>query len=97
MVGVSDTRATSYMVKSGSVYFPTPRKALHMQAFLEESVTEGELEQAENCIFFIELRALTQFMDEACVLRKCIITEGCQGCLVPVAVDRVGFGGGTCV
>ena len=67
-----------------------------MQAILEESVTEGELEQAENCIFFTELRALTQFMDEASVVRKCV-TEGCQGHLVPVAVDRVGLGGGACV
>ena len=41
-----------------------------MQAILEESVTEGELEQEENCIFFTELRVLTQFMDEASVMRS---------------------------
>ena len=34
-------------------------------------------------------------MDEASALRKCS-TEGCLGHLVPVAVNRVGFGGGAC-
>ncbi len=95
-VGDTDTPATSSMDESGSVYYPTPKKGLHMQAILEESVTEGELELEENCIFFTELRALTQFMDEASAVRKCV-TKGCQGCLVPVAVDRVGLGGGACV
>ena len=89
----ADTPATSSMEESGSEYYPTPRKGLHMQAILEESVTEGELEQPENCIFFTELRALTQFIDEASALRKCS-TDGCLGRLVPVAVNRVGFGGG---
>ena len=92
MTSDADTPTTSSMEESGSEYYPTPRKGLHMQAILEESVTEGELEQPENCIFFIELRALTQFIDEASALRKCS-TDGCLGRLVPVAVNRVGFGG----
>ena len=66
----ADTLATSSMDESGSEYYPTPRKGLHMQAILEESITEGQLEQPDNCIFFTELRALTQFMDEASVLRQ---------------------------
>ena len=67
----ADTLATSSMDKSGSEYYPTPRKGLHMQAILEESITEDELEQPDNCIFFTELMALTQFMDEVSALRKC--------------------------
>ena len=67
----ADTLATSSMDKSGSEYYPTPRKGLHMQAILEESITEDELEQPDNCIFFTELMALTQFIDEVSALRKC--------------------------
>ena len=81
----ADTPATSSMEESGSEYYPTPRKGLHMQAILEESVTEGELEQPES---FTELRALTQFIDDASALRKCS-TDGCLGRLVPVAANRV--------
>ena len=88
----ADTPPTYSMEEYGSEYYPMPRKGLQMQAILEESVTEGELEQPENCIFFTELRALTQFINEASALRKCS-TDGCLGRLVPVAVNRVGFGG----
>ena len=92
-VSDTDTLATSSMDKSGSEYYPKPRKGLHMHAIFEESTTESELEQPGNCIFFTELRALTQFMDEESALRKCS-TEVCLGCLVPVAVNTVRFGGG---
>ena len=88
MASDADTPATSSMEESGSKCYPMPRKGLHMQAILKESVTEGELEQPESCIFFTELRALTQFIDEVSALRKCS-TEGCLGRLVPVAVNRV--------
>ena len=47
-----------------------------MQTILQASVTEGDLEQAENCIFFTKLKVLTEFIDEASILRKCI-TERC--------------------
>ena len=47
-----------------------------MQTILRASVTEGDLEQVENCIFFTKLKALTEFIDEASILRKCI-TERC--------------------
>lgn len=51
--------SVSSMDESGSEYYPTPRKGLRMQAILEESTTEDQLESPENCIFFTELRALT--------------------------------------
>ena len=57
----ADTKATSSMKESGSEHYPMPRQGLHMQAICQ-SVTEGDLEQPENSIFFTELRALTQFI-----------------------------------
>ena len=90
----SDPSAPSVlsMDESGSEYYPTPRKGLRMQAVLEESTTEDQLESPENCIFFTELRALTWFMNEASTVRECR-TEGCLGGLVSVTVERSGLGG----
>ena len=86
---------TPSMDESGSEYLPTPRKGRRLQAILEESTTsiEGQPEQLENCLFFTELRAFTTFIEELCAQRKCT-TEGCNGSLRPVSVDRTGLGGG---
>ena len=44
----ADTPATSLMDESGSEYYPTPGKGLHMHAILKESITKGELELPDN-------------------------------------------------
>ena len=40
------------MDKSGLEYYPTPRKGVRMQAILDESTIEDQLESPENCIIF---------------------------------------------
>ena len=55
--------------------------------------SDEEREAPPNSMFFAELRALDSFMTAVSAYRNCR-TEGCEGTLIPVHVERSGMGGG---